>query len=65
MDHQQSPVPLDERLTLRIAEVVKISGLSRSTIYNLIKSGRLPTMKVGTCRLVRRDDLVDLLGKAP
>jgi excisionase family DNA binding protein len=34
-----------------------LSGLSRSTIYVLIKGGELPTVKVGRRTLISDDDL--------
>jgi excisionase family DNA binding protein len=50
-----------EKLAYTIAEVVAASGLGRTTIYELIKSGDLPRLKVGTRTLVRRVDLEALL----
>lgn len=36
-----------ERTLLRAAEVIESTGLSRSTIYGLIASGELPSVRVG------------------
>lgn len=39
-----------EPLTVRISTAVRITGLSRSRIYELIQSGDLDTVKVGRRR---------------
>lgn len=39
-----SPLPLAARL-LRLPDVQRITGLSRSTIYALIKEGRFPLQR--------------------
>ena len=40
------------RVLLTVADAVEATSLSRSTIYEMIKSGELPTVKVGKRRLV-------------
>jgi excisionase family DNA binding protein len=40
-------------LTVRISTAVRITGLSRSRIYELIQSGDLETTKVGRATLVQ------------
>lgn len=42
-----------EPLTVRISTAVRITGLSRSRIYELILSGDLETTKVGRATLVQ------------
>ena len=42
-----------EPLTVRISTAVRITGLSRSRIYELIQSGELETVKVGRATLVQ------------
>jgi excisionase family DNA binding protein len=49
------------KLAYRIDEVVKASGLGRTSIYELIKEGRLQSLKVGGRRLVVADSLRQLL----
>lgn len=46
-----------EILALRIPEAVNVSGLSRSKLYDEIKSGRLRAIKAGGRRLILRTDL--------
>ena len=53
--------PLDERLAYRIPDVVAVSGLSRSKVFALIKRGELPSRLISGCRIVTRQDLMNLL----
>ena len=46
--------PYDDRVYVSIAEAVRLIGLSRTKIYELIKHGELDTRKVGKRRLVVR-----------
>ncbi len=54
-------IPTHERITLRVNEAQAVSGLSRSTIYELLKAGRLQTVKIGGRRLILRESLQRLL----
>lgn len=49
-----------EPLTVRISTAVRITGLSRSRIYELIQAGDLETVKVGRATLVRYQSLKSL-----
>ena len=49
-----------EPLTVRISTAVRITGLSRSRIYELIQSGDLETVKVGRATLVKFGSLKSL-----
>lgn len=42
---------------LTIREVVERTSLSRSTIHELLKSGQLPSAKIGHARRIREVDL--------
>jgi len=57
-------VSTDEKITLRVNETTAVSGLSRSTIYVLLKAGKLQTTKVGGRRLILRESLQRLLQPA-
>jgi excisionase family DNA binding protein len=46
---------------LRIDDAAALIGLSRSSIYNLINAGKLPSTIVAGRRLIRRADLVALI----
>lgn len=48
---EQSPI------AYRVQDAVKASGISRSTLYELVKSGRLPSVKAAGRRLILREDL--------
>lgn len=50
-----------EKLAFTIPEAVAATGLGRTTIYELIKRGELPIVKVGARSLVRRQDLEAML----
>lgn len=49
-----------EPLTVRISTAVRITGFSRSRIYELIQSGDLETVKVGRATLVNYRSLKGL-----
>lgn len=57
--------PKIEPLTVRIATAVRITGLSRSRIYELIQSGDLKTVKVGRATLVHYESLKALTAVGP
>jgi excisionase family DNA binding protein len=54
-----------ERLSFRIAEVCKLTGLGRTTIYAAIKSGALVARRCGRCTVVLAEDLTDFLTNLP
>lgn len=41
-----------EPFTVRITEAMRLTGLRRSKLYELITSGEIETVKVGRCTLV-------------
>lgn len=51
-----------EPMTVRIDAASKLTGISRSQIYELIQAGRLDTVKVGRVNLIRYNSLKRLLG---
>ena len=42
---------------LRVEEVADLLGVSRSTIYNLINTEQLPTVRIAGCRRIPVDQL--------
>lgn len=67
-DHPAAPrtshTPVPERHLYRILEATQLLSLSRSVIYEQIRSGRLRTVNQGRSRLVPKvaiDDYVTLL----
>lgn len=49
-------------ITYGLQDAVRLTGLSRRTLYNLHERGQLPFVKVCGRTLVRRTDLERLLG---
>ena len=52
-----------QRVSHRLPDVVRATGLGRTTIYNLIASGELRTFKVGRVVLVADEDLRDFVAR--
>jgi excisionase family DNA binding protein len=50
-----------ERKTYRVNEVVRSTGLGRSTIYKLMEEGKLSRIKVGSITLIPAADVDALL----
>lgn len=48
-------------IALSLRQVAEESGLSRTTLYSLIGSGELPSLKIARRRLVLRADLLRFL----
>ena len=48
---------VQEAITVRIPDAVRLTGLSRSRIYLLIAQGEIESVKIGRSRLVRIDSL--------
>lgn len=51
-----------EPITVRISMAVKLTGISRSRLYQLIKDGNIETVKVGRSTLVHYRSLKKLAG---
>ena len=57
-----SPAP--ERLSYSVAEVARLTGLSRDLLYDEMRRGNLLYVKVGRRRLITRQHLQQFLGLA-
>ena len=57
-------IPFAERPACSIEDAVEASGLSRSMIYNKMKSGEIEWTKIGARRLIKVSSLLRLLGVA-
>jgi hypothetical protein len=55
-------IPFGERLTCSVDDATKVSGLSRSMIYNKMKSGEIEWIKIGARRLIKVPSLLRFLG---
>jgi excisionase family DNA binding protein len=51
--------PIGRKALYRVNEAIEILSLSRSTVYELIRSGRLRTVKEGGTRLVPAGAITD------
>ena len=49
------------KLSYSIREAAEVSGIGRTTIYDLIKAEQLRPVKIGTRTLIRHSDLEALL----
>lgn len=54
---------MTSRLAYGVSEVAELTSLSRSTIYNLVKSGQLKLIRIGGRSVILHDDLMQLLSK--
>lgn len=59
-----SPAPIDSVLAYRIDDAVTVSGLSRATLYRLIKDGKLRSQIVAGRRLITPAALRELFSEA-
>lgn len=57
--HTPPTAGLTDKPLYRIPEVIELLPLSRSKIYELIRSGRLRSVKEGSSRLVTKSALAD------
>ncbi len=48
---------MNEKLLYRVSEVAMFLSLSRTKVYELVRSGALPSVRIGGARRVRGDDL--------
>ena len=49
------------KLTLTIPEVISVTGIGRTKIYELINSGEIPAKKIGIKTVVLKADLDQFL----
>lgn len=56
---------MPDQKTFSIVETTRILGVGRSTLYAIIKEGRLPVRKLGKRTLVRKEDLDRFIEELP
>lgn len=49
--------PVVEPLTVRIPTAIRMIGIGRSKLYELIQAGEIDTVKVGRCTLITVESL--------
>lgn len=52
------------RLSYSVAEAAQVTGLSKTTLYNLMGKGELRFCMIGARRLIRSDDLLEMINSA-
>lgn len=55
--------PTDERKTITVEEAGRLLGISRATAYQAVKTGELPTIRIGRRLLVPRVQIDRMLGR--
>ena len=64
MQHFQNTAPRSaEPISVRIPEAVRLTGISRSVLYELIKTNELTAVKIGRATLVTVESLRSLIEK--
>jgi excisionase family DNA binding protein len=53
-----------EPIAVRILEAVRLTGIGRSKLYELIASGEIETVKIGSCTLIPMASLRGLIERA-
>ncbi len=48
---------IKDRLALKVSEAVAATSISRAVLYEAMQRGDLPFVKLGTSRLIMREDL--------
>jgi excisionase family DNA binding protein len=58
------PKPQSEPIAVRIKEAIRLTGIGRSKLYELIGSGDLEVAKIGNCTLIPMASLYALIERA-
>jgi excisionase family DNA binding protein len=58
---EEEPDPPAERLAYSVNEVAHLTGLSRDLLYEQMRRGNLPYVKLGRRRLITRQHLEQFL----
>ena len=61
IDHMVMPEPFTEARLLTANEVADLMRVSRMTVYRLIKTGEMPSLRVGRGYRFREEDVHDYL----
>jgi excisionase family DNA binding protein len=59
----KSNVAINERLAVSIKEAAQIVGLGRTRLYELLKSGEIPSIRLGRRRLIKIEALREFVGR--
>lgn len=50
---------MEDKLLYKVADVAQVLSLSRTKVYELVRSGELPSVRIGGSRRVRGEDLTE------
>ena len=64
MTDRRDALPNSHQVLVTVAESARLYRVSRPTIYNLIYSGELPTIRIGRARRIRLSALQEWAAKA-
>ena len=66
LDRPKPPLtkPQCEPITVRIPEAIRLTGIGRSKLYELIASGDIDVVKIGNCTLIPMASLRALIERA-
>ncbi|MCL4767747.1 MAG: helix-turn-helix domain-containing protein [Hyphomicrobiaceae bacterium] len=53
------------KIIMSIDDIIEETGLGRTTVFGLFKSGALRAVKIGKRTFVRRDDFREFVNSAP
>jgi len=56
-DPQSEGPVMNDKLLYRVSEVAAFLSLSRTTVYELVRTGVLPSVRIGGSRRIRGEDL--------
>jgi excisionase family DNA binding protein len=65
LDEEQSAQTVTNSLLVSVVDAARILSLSRSTVYELMYSGKLPSVKIGGSRRIRVMDLEAFVDEWP
>ncbi len=54
-----------DKLLLTPTEAADVLGIGRSKVYELLQTGQLHSVRIGTCRRIPADALHDLVAALP
>ncbi len=60
-EHDSQDNVLRVSTLLKAKEVAEILKISRAMAYNLMLRGEIPTVRIGKCRRVRPEDLINYI----
>lgn len=63
-DRTRAEAPPGEPISIRIAAAVKLTGIGRSTLYEMIKAGDIETVKIGRSTFIRYASLKRLFERS-